>query len=70
MQNLKDLFDAMKAGSESIMDPDHPGQWSTSLPTFGGEEPASTAGVWSWDETHLIVGTCEDDLRIVARAED
>lgn len=27
----------------------------TSLPTFGGEEPANTLGVWSWDEKHLLV---------------
>ena len=39
----------------------------TSLPTFGGEEPQDTAGVWSWDATRLLVGTCADDLKIVAR---
>jgi CTP:molybdopterin cytidylyltransferase MocA len=39
----------------------------TSLPTFGGDEPASTSGVWSWDATSLLVGTCADDLKIVAR---
>jgi hypothetical protein len=32
----------------------------TSLPTFGGREPSDTAGVWSWDETRLIVGTGSD----------
>jgi len=43
------------------------------LPVFGGETPANTAGVWSWDETRLLVGACigtgefSDDLRIVAR---
>ena len=25
------------------------------LPTFGGEEPADTRGVWSWDEKNLLV---------------
>lgn len=39
----------------------------TSLPTFGGAEPASTLEVWSWDETRLLVGTCADDLQIVDR---
>jgi len=24
------------------------------LPTFGGEAPADTTGVWSWDETHML----------------
>lgn len=41
----------------------------TSLPTFGGEEPHNTVGVWSWDATRLLVGTCADDLKIVDRAE-
>ena len=40
----------------------------TGLPTFGGEAPASgTDGVWSWDETRLIVGSCSDDFEIVSR---
>jgi hypothetical protein len=41
----------------------------TSLPTFGGDEPKSTLGVWSWDETRLLIGTCTDDLKIVLRAD-
>lgn len=39
----------------------------TDLPTYGGEEPSDTSGVWSWDETRLLVGTCASDLRIVDR---
>ncbi len=39
----------------------------TSLPTFGGEEPDDTSGVWSWDETRVITGTCADDLKIAPR---
>jgi len=27
----------------------------SSLPTFGGEEPGSTLGVWSWDEEGVLV---------------
>lgn len=26
------------------------------LPTFGGEAPVDTRGVWSWDETSVLVG--------------
>jgi len=26
------------------------------LPVYGGEAPASTIGVWSWDSTRLLVG--------------
>jgi hypothetical protein len=39
----------------------------TRLPTFGGEEPERTTGVWSWDADRLLVGTCSTDLRIVRR---
>jgi len=39
----------------------------TSLPTFGGTEPADTSGVWSWDSTRLLVGAGGDDLEIVDR---
>lgn len=38
----------------------------TRLPTWGAA-PLNTAGVWSWDETRLLVGTCASDVRIVAR---
>lgn len=40
----------------------------TSLPTFGGDEPSDTQGVWSWDETRLLVGY-GSDLEIVGRKE-
>lgn len=39
------------------------------LPTFGGEEPTYSDGIWSWDATHLLVGTCAADLRMVPRAD-
>ena len=38
----------------------------TSLPTFGGDEPSDTAGIWSWDTTRLIIGT-GSDYQIVGR---
>lgn len=41
----------------------------TSLPTFGGDEPRDTMGVWSWDATRLIVGACRSDFEIVDRAD-
>ena len=56
---LDDLFARMRAGAEA--------DWG-SLPVFGGGEPHDTRGVWSWDETRLIVGTCGQDLQIVERA--
>lgn len=41
--------------------------WS-SLPTFGGDEPASTSGIWSWDATNLLTGSCASDLAIEVRS--
>jgi hypothetical protein len=38
-------------------------------PTFGGDEPEDTAGVWSWDDTHLLVGEGWGGLQLVARGE-
>lgn len=38
----------------------------TCLPTFGGEEIIEP-GVWSWDKTRKIVGSCPHDVEIVAR---
>jgi hypothetical protein len=61
LADLTDLLAAMRANHPTL------GDW-TSLPTFGGDEPKNTAGVWSWDATFAIVGTCPTDVRIVPRA--
>lgn len=61
---LDALLDALRAGAVELND---------SLPTFGGEAPASTDGVWSWDAERVLVGTHVGQagemgaLRIVAR---
>lgn len=39
----------------------------TSLPTYGGDAPIDTAGVWSWDVSRLLVGTCAADFKIISR---
>jgi hypothetical protein len=41
----------------------------TDAPTFGGPEPADTCEVWSWDQTHMIIGAAVDVWRIVPRDE-
>ena len=41
----------------------------TDLHTFGGDEPKSTLGVWSWDADSLLVGACADDLEIISRTQ-
>ena len=40
----------------------------THLPTFGGQEPADTAGIFSWDEKHFLVQK-SDGWRLVPRDE-
>jgi len=41
------------------------------LPTFGGEPPAYTAGIWSWDTGNLMYYDADGDLGfyVEARAE-
>lgn len=55
---LKDLFDAIKSGTQELHE---------DLPTFGGDWPNDTREVWSWDKRSLIVGRCVDELQIVPR---
>ena len=38
------------------------------LPTFGGHEPADTAGIFSWDENYFLVPK-SDGWRLVPRDE-
>jgi hypothetical protein len=64
--NLDQLYEGMINDDPNTHD--RHGQWSSDLPTFGGED-AYSQGVWSWDETRLIVGTCADDLEIVNRED-
>ena len=69
---LETLYDLMRARDDDAwraagLPIAHGEQDWTSLPTFGGAEPPTTDGVWSWDADSLIVGTCADDLEIVPR---
>ena len=64
-QCLEDLHAALTGDDPGALD--RHGEWRTDLPTFGGAEPADTSGVWSWDETRLLEGTCAADLEIVDR---
>ena len=58
--NLNEMFGAM-AGDQLLI-------WED-LPTFGGVYPEDTECVWSWDETHLIIGSCSDDLKLISRVD-
>lgn len=58
IQTLDDLLRAIRAGEQAL---------TTDLPTFGGTDPVDTRGLWSWDATRLLVGSCADDLQILTR---
>jgi hypothetical protein len=58
--DLDELAEMMRDGRIACFD---------ELPTFGGDEPDDTSGVWSWDAARVIVGTCADDIEIITRAE-
>ena len=69
VKNLKELLAKLREMTPAeLNDVD-----MTSLPTFGGEEPKDTAGVWSWDEKNLLVGddvgtgNFAGDFKIVSR---
>lgn len=65
--DLDDLYRKMLADHPSTLN--RFGQWSSDLPNFGGEEPDDTDGVWSWDETRLIIGEFAGNLEIITREE-
>jgi hypothetical protein len=59
MKKLNRFLDELKSGEFSL----------TKMPYFGGEKPINNTGlkVWSWDETHVIVGDCVESIKIVTR---
>ena len=64
-ENLDELLEIIKQWSD-VADSEIYFK-SASLPTFGGDEPKNTSGIWSWDETRLMTGECFSDFEIVER---
>lgn len=62
--NLDSLLAALQEGQF-----ENDNDWSQ-LPTFGGNEPRDTSGVWSWDETRVLVGDCASELKILQRDDE
>ena len=60
---LDSLLASMRSGALSGRNTD----WSD-LPNYGGA-PVDALGVWSWDETRLLVGECSSDVTIVDRTD-
>lgn len=68
IDNLDDLLRALRlGGTVTVIDKLGLGHGIDELPAFGGSAPDDTAGVWSWDEDRVLVGSCADDYRIVPR---
>lgn len=74
-QLVDDLKDALESGDgEAVLEAcracmaadEDDGIDCTSLPV-AGPEPESTEQVWTWTHTHLVRGTCSDDLELEAR---
>lgn len=69
---LKELRDALQ-GLTAYAEEDEAHEGATdlvdwvNLQTFGGEQPDSTEGVWSWDAERLLVGDDATSLRIIDR---
>lgn len=61
INNLTDLFFA-------ITDGNIPENAFSTLPTFGGNEPSNTSGIFSWDENQLLIQN-EFGWAIINRAE-
>ena len=58
MSGLRHLFNAIKAGEIEL---------SEDLPAYSDYDYEHGTGVWSWDDSHAIRGTCMEDLKIVPR---
>lgn len=79
LNSLDDLLSAIKAGdfdyAPGTTEEDIeqglavPANWEE-LPKFGGDWPADTHAVWSWDEDRVMVGTCKDDMEILDRDDE
>lgn len=63
-QALNNLRDAC---SEARRDPEHALDWHA-LPTFGGEEPKDTDGVWSWDKYRIVTQSADGSYYTEPRA--
>lgn len=66
---LDELREAITAEYNAISEEERHALDLTGLPTYGGEAPADTMYVWSWDAGRLLVGESVRDFRIVTRAE-
>jgi len=70
-ETLYELYDLLKSGQAWKGAPISDGEvaWWDGLPTWGPDLRCDRIGIWSWDETHLIVGSCAGDIKIEPRTD-
>ena len=66
-ESLDDLLDAWRDGNCAIFEA--PGVPRADLPTYGGEAPDETTGVWSWDAARVLITYDGGEPCIVSREE-
>lgn len=57
-KTLKELFAVIRYYTDGD-------EWPSDMPVFTGKELENDVGVWSWDDTRAIVGSCPSDLEIL-----
>lgn len=70
-ETLYELYDLLKSGRVWKGAPMSDGEvayWE-GLPTWGPDLRCDDGGIWSWDDTHLIFGTCVGDIKIEPRTD-
>lgn len=55
------LLEYLREASAEVYD------WWTACPTYGGEPPSTTEGVWSWDRESVLIGYSRDTLQVLSR---
>lgn len=67
---LCETLNAITEATDPTEQPDYgPYMTSRDLPTFGGEAPTRTEGIFSWDATRVLIPGEGRTWRIVPRAE-
>ncbi len=62
-KDAKSLEDVLRI----MTNPNYENEDFTDMPTFGGDAPSDTIGIWSLDKTRIIVGSSSDDFEIKDR---
>lgn len=68
-QTLAQLMIAVDECMGAMSEQDRANVDLTMLPTYGGDAPRQTYGVWSWDAGSVLVGDGPGYWQIISRSE-